>query len=137
MKINLKISDKSTKYFFCYCICGLVGLTADYFFFYSALAIGIWYQGANLFAYFLGTLISFFLNRKITFDLQDQVARRLFFFLVIAAIGFCLSALMLWLMVDEMSLDPKIAKLLTLPLVVLLQFSLNRRITFDESKNKK
>jgi putative flippase GtrA len=30
-------------------------------------------------------------------------------------------------------MDPRIAKLLTLPVVVLIQFTLNRRITFAET----
>jgi putative flippase GtrA len=84
----------------------------------------------------LGTLVSFFFNRKITFDAQDKVAQRLTIFLGIAVIGFSISALMLWLMVDVMMLNPKIAKLLTLPVVVIFQFSLNRRITFEVLNNK-
>jgi putative flippase GtrA len=91
------------------------------------------YQTANIFGYMSGTVVSFFLNRKITFDVRDKMVHRLAMFLGIAAIGFSVSALMLWLLVDFISVDAKIAKLFTLPVVVILQFSLNRRITFRES----
>ena len=119
--------------FLLYCLCGGIGVTTDYLIYYSALPFGLWYQAANVLGYLSGTLISFFLNRKITFQVQDKTAQRLAIFLGVAAIGFSASALMLWMMVDVMSIDAKIAKLLTLPVVVVIQFSINRRITFREN----
>ena len=118
--------------FFLYCLCGGIGVTTDYLIYYSALTFGLWYQAANVLGYSSGTLASFFLNRKITFGVHDNVARRLAVFFGVAAIGFSASALMLWLMVDALSVDARIAKLLTLPVVVVIQFSMNRRITFSE-----
>ena len=123
--------------FLLYCLCGGIGVATDYFIYYAALTLGVWYQAANLFGYLSGTLVSFFLNRKITFGVRDKLARRLAMFLGVAATGFFASALMLWLLVDVISVDARIAKLLTLPVVVILQFSLNRRITFSESTPKR
>jgi len=118
--------------FLLYCLCGGIGVTTDYVIYYSALTFGLWYQAANVLGYASGTLVSFFLNRKITFGVHDKIARRLAIFLGVAAIGFSASALMLWLMVDVMTVDAKIAKLLTLPVVVAIQFSMNRQFTFSE-----
>lgn len=141
--------------FLLYCLCGGIGVTTDYIIYTSALTFGLWYQAANVLGYLSGTLISFFLNRKITFDVCDNLVRRLIIFIGVAVIGFLVSALMLWLMVDIWSVqakiakfialpnyfyqvfgtdkaDAKIAKLLTLPVVVIIQFFLNRRITFSE-----
>ena len=118
--------------FFLYCLCGGIGVTTDYLIYYSALTFGLWYQAANVLGCSSGTLASFFLNRKITFGVHDNVARRLAVFFGVAAIGFSASALMLWLMVEALSVDARIAKLLTLPVVVVIQFSMNRRITFSE-----
>lgn len=119
--------------FLLYCLCGGIGVTTDYLIYYSAITFGLWYQSANVFGYLAGTLVSFFLNRKITFNVRDKLAHRLAIFLGVAAIGFSASALMLWLIVDAMSVDAKIAKLLTLPVVVIIQFLMNRRITFSEN----
>ena len=116
--------------FLLYCLCGGIGVTTDYLIYYSALTLGLWYQLANVLGYLSGTLVSFFLNRRITFAVHDQLVRRLTIFIGVAAIGFSASALMLWVLVDAMALDAKIAKLLTLPVVVLIQFFMNRRITF-------
>jgi putative flippase GtrA len=119
-----------------YCICGGIGVTADYFVYYSALTFGVWYQTANIFGYLSGTLVSFFLNRKITFGIRDKLAYRLAMFLGVAAIGFSVSAVMLWFLVDLMLVDARIAKLLTLPVVVIIQFSMNRRITFFKNTSE-
>lgn len=119
--------------FLLYCICGGIGVTTDYFVYYGAIKLSVWYQAANVMGYLSGTLVSFFLNRKITFGIPDQMVRRLVIFLGVAAIGFSASASMLWVLVDFMAIDARIAKLLTLPVVVLIQFLLNRRITFREN----
>lgn len=119
--------------FLLYCLCGGVGVTTDYGIFYLAISAGMWYQGANALGYLAGTLISFTLNRIFTFGVRDRVLQRLASFLAVAAVGFSASALLLWLLVTYAHLDARIAKLLTLPMVVLLQFSLNRRLTFNLS----
>lgn len=122
--------------FLLYCLCGGIGVATDYFVYYVVFTFGVWYQAANLLGYLAGTLVSFFLNRKITFDVHDKLVRRLAMFLGVAAIGFSASVLMLWLLVDVMLVDARVAKLLTLPVVVALQFSLNRRITFSASAQR-
>ena len=116
--------------FLLYCICGGLGVSTDYAIYYLAFTGGMWYQGANGLGYLAGTLMSFTLNRVFTFGMRDRVLQRLLMFLSIAAVGFAASALLLWVLVQTLGVDPRIAKLLTLPMVVLLQFSLNRRITF-------
>lgn len=120
--------------FLLYCLCGAIGVTIDYLIYYAAFTFGLWYQAANILGYLSGTLASFLLNRKITFDVRDNIVRRLTMFFGVAAIGFSASALMLWWMVDVMAVDARIAKLLTLPIVVIIQFSMNRQITFRENR---
>ena len=116
--------------FLIYCLCGGLGVSADYAVYYLCLTGGVWYQYANGLGYLAGTVISFSLNRIFTFAKRDRVLQRLGLFLTVAAVGFAASALFLWLLVDLAGLDAGWAKLITLPMVVLLQFSFNRRITF-------
>ncbi|MET0319720.1 MAG: GtrA family protein [Duganella sp.] len=114
-----------------YCLCGGLGVATDYLAFWLAVTAGLWYQGANLLGYLAGTLVSFALNRVVTFGMRDRVAQRLARFVGVAALGFGASALLLWLLVQQLGLDARLAKLLTLPMVVALQFTLNRRLTFN------
>ncbi len=116
--------------FLLYCFCGGIGVSSDYAVFYLSVTNGLWYQAANSLGYLAGTLVSFSLNRIFTFGMRDRILQRLAMFLAIASVGFATSALLLWLLVELIHLDPRIAKLITLPMVVVLQFFLNRRITF-------
>lgn len=117
-----------------YCICGGLGVLSDMIVFYLAIMFGIGYQWANAGGYLAGTLVSFVLNRKITFAMPDQIIRRLVLFLAVAATGYLASALLLWILVDLTRIDAVYAKVLTLPLVVILQFTLNRWITFRKPR---
>lgn len=119
--------------FLLYCICGGIGVSTDYLVYYLSIQSGLWYQSANVLGYLCGTIISFCLNRIITFKARDKVAQRFAIFLAVAAVGFTASAIMLWFLVGSTGVDEKIAKLLTLPVVVVIQFMLNRRITFGST----
>ena len=116
--------------FLLYCLCGGIGVATDYAVFWLAVTGGLWYQAANALGYLAGTLASFALNRVVTFKQRDRVGQRLAMFLAVAGLGFAVSAALLWGLVDLAGLDARLAKLLTLPLVVVLQFSLNRRFSF-------
>ena len=118
--------------FIFYCLCGLVGVSADFFIYSLFVFMGAWYQIANIAGYLSGTTISFFLNRKITFRVFDTIDTRFRLFFAVASVGFLSSSFALWIMIDIFKLDANIAKLLTLPFVVILQYSLNRRFTFKE-----
>lgn len=122
------------RQFLLYCFCGGLGVSTDYLVFFLSVTAGLWYQGANLLGYLAGTLLSFALNRVLTFGMRDRVAQRLAMFLGVAAIGFGASAALLALLVDVLHVDPRIAKLLTLPMVVVLQFTLNRKLTFNAAQ---
>jgi putative flippase GtrA len=121
--------------FFWYCVCGGSGVLSDVLLFRLLVGIGLNYQLANACGYLAGTLLSFFLNRVITFGVLDKTGQRLLVFLLVALCGYLASSLLLWLLVDVAQQDPFWAKLATLPLVVALQFGLNRKITFHTRPN--
>jgi putative flippase GtrA len=116
--------------FLLYCLCGGTGVLTDYLVFHVGLTSGVWYQYANGLGYLSGTLVSFFLNRIFTFGVLDHLLKRLVMFIAVASIGFGASVALLWVLVDVVIVDARLAKLLTLPVVVVIQFSLNRFITF-------
>lgn len=121
--------------FILYCLCGGIGVASDYLIYCIALQLDIWYQVSNILGYLSGTVVSFLLNRKITFGVNDQFVRRFVMFLGVALVGFSVSAVLLWVLVDYLFIEPKFAKILTLPAVVVIQFALNRRITFAKNSS--
>lgn len=113
-----------------YAICGGSGVALD-FLAYSLLVVGgVWYQFANIIGYALGTCLSFFLNRAITFGVRDAPVRRFLSFISVAAFGYLISTGLLWAMVEMFRLDPLLSKILTLFAVLVIQFSLNSILTF-------
>lgn len=121
---------RTAPQFLRYLACGGTGVGVDYATFLALGAVGLHYQAANIAGYALGTLVSFLLNRLLTFKIHDQVGRRLALFFAVAGIGWAASALLLLLLVGWAGLDEALAKAATLPMVAILQFTLNRRITF-------
>lgn len=123
--------------FLLYCLCGGAGVLCDFLLYYWVFTLGVSYQIANVAGYITGTCISFLLNRIITFDVRDRIVRRLALFLCVAGVGFLVSAMLLWFLVSVLAVDARYAKLLTLPIVVVLQYSLNRWITFRQNQPAK
>ena len=115
---------------------GGLGVGVDVVIYSIAVTFGAWYQLANFMGYASGTLISFFLNRAVTFAVKDQVLKRFFMFLGVAICGFICTTFLLWLFITIFYWDAKLSKLLTLPFVLVLQFTLNRLITFKTVKLK-
>lgn len=122
------------RQFLLYCVIGGAGVTLD-FLVYSLLlkTTTLHYQAANAAGYAAGTLLSFFLNAHFNFKTHDWLALRLFYFSVVALLGYATSAGTLYLLIARWGLDKYLAKLLTLAVVVALQYNLNRLISFRKS----
>ena len=117
--------------FFLYSLLGSIGMLSDFAIFYVIVELDVNYQIANAIGYATGTTISFRLHRRITFRVQDRVLIRLILFFVVAGIGYTASTVMLWFFVELSGFNILFSKLMTLPIVALLQYLLNRNITFQ------
>lgn len=115
---------------FKYSVIGSIGVLTDLAIFYFLLSIGVWYQVGNLLGYLMGTVVSFSLNRIITFKVKDKFRTRLLLFVLVSGLGFSVSALILWFLVDIQKFDSVLAKIFSLPCVLFIQFTLNKKVTF-------
>lgn len=79
-----------------------------------------------------GILNNFILNYKFNFKTEGHFWSRFIRFYSIGIGGAVLSALLILILFNGIGIDATIAKLLTIPPVVLLQFILNKQITFQE-----
>jgi putative flippase GtrA len=113
-------------------VCGGSGVTLDFLAFSGLVYLGVWYQLANIVGYAAGTLLSFFLNRAITFGVYDAPVRRFLSFAGVAVVGYVISSAVLWLLVERLGIHPMVAKIMTLFVVLATQFSLNTLITFRQ-----
>lgn len=96
--------------------------------------VDINYLIANIFSVSIGIIISFILNRKYNFKVTDYVFRRFIIFISIGLGGLALSSLLLYVFIEYFAFEILISKLLSIIIVVLLQFLLNKFVTFKQSK---
>jgi putative flippase GtrA len=122
------------RQFILYCVIGAGGVTLDF----SLYSLLVWlevlnYRPANAVGYASGTLLSFFLNAHFNFKTSDRLALRLFSFCAVALLGYAASDRTLYLLVARFGLDKYFSKIVTLAVVVALQYNLNRLISFRKS----
>ena len=122
------------KQFLLYCIIGAGGVSLD-FGIYSLLVKTrlLEYQPANAISYACGTLLSFALNTRYNFRVADKIAWRLASFFGVAFLGWLVSAGLLHLLIGGLGFDKYLSKFATLAVVVLLQYNLNRLLSFRKA----
>jgi len=115
-----------------YIVIGGTGASLDFLIF-SSLSLFFehkLYILYHLLAYIAGTTISFILNAKYNFKKSDNLNRRLKNFYLIATIGLAFSTISLVFFISVLEINQIISKLLSLFIVFLIQFNLNKKITF-------
>lgn len=78
---------------------------------------------------------SFLMNAFFNFRTRTGLWKRFMSFGVVTTIGFLVSSLMLWVLSEAIGLNSVLVKNLTLPVVFIVQFTLNSRFTFKVEKN--
>jgi putative flippase GtrA len=119
------------RQFVFYCAIGLTGATLD-FLLYCALVhwCRLHHQPANLISVSCGIANNFWLNALFNFRVRDRLWARFATFYAVGCFGIALSALMLYLGIDRLNMDKTLAKLATVALVVIVQYNLNRILSF-------
>ena len=93
------------------------------------------YIFSNCISVLAGISTSFTLNRNYNFKIKDKTRQRFALFLTIGLCGMMISNLILYLCGDILNWNKIVSKLLSIVLVVVFQFILNKYITFKPSNN--
>ena len=88
------------------------------------------YLWANIISIHIGIFTSFVLNRSLNFKVKDKVTTRFLSFYTVGLVGLGISELMLYLMVTKGGWNEIVCKLISIVVVALIQFLLNKYITF-------
>ena len=122
------------RQFLLYCVIGSVGSTLDFCIYSQLVHAGLAnYQAANAIGYASGTVLSFTLNAWLNFRITDRIAVRLARFLGVGTLGWLVSAGLLHLLIGSWGLNKYAAKLAVLGVIVLLQYNLNRLVSFRKT----
>ena len=121
-----------------YCLIGCIGAGLDFITYVSLTGqFCIHYQLANFISVSLGIINNFFLNCFFNFKAKDKILIRFVCFYVVGIFGWILSALCLWICIEQFGINIIISKLGTILFVTLLQFCLNKFISFRKTNSKK
>lgn len=128
------IWDRNEK-FFKYCLIGLSGATLDFVAFYIlSEGFNIYYQYANIISVSLGITNNFFLNAYLNFKIRENLLSRFISFYLIGLLGLAISASLLYMLIDKLYFIPLLAKAITIFIVAVIQYSLNKSISFRKFK---
>lgn len=101
---------------------------------YSALCYSrlMPYLVANIISINCGIICSFILNRSLNFKVKDKILLRFLSFYAVGLTGLGISEVMLYVMVTKSGWNELICKLVSIIVVALIQFVLNKFITFQK-----
>jgi putative flippase GtrA len=126
---------QSFRQFILYGIIGGISAGLDFVVFTLLCKEGLNYQFANIISIHCGITCSFILNRHFNFKIKDKTLQRFLSFYIIGFIGLSISAGLLYLLVSLNQWNEINAKLLSIVIVAIVQFLLNKFITFRTVQN--
>jgi putative flippase GtrA len=130
-KVKKLILDK--KQFILYSIIGFSGAFIDFVVFIVLIKVfNLNTIIANAISISLGITNNFILNSVFNFKVKDKLKQRFIKFYIIGLFGFLISSLIIYVLKEVLGVDPIISKLCSIIIVVILQYSLNKRITFKK-----
>lgn len=133
--IDLAISIwKKNILFIKYVLIGFSGVGLDFLTFFAiTVYTPIHYQIANIFSVTIGITNNFFLNAYFNFKVKDKLLNRFFKFYSIGLIGLGISAGILYVLIEMFNFQELASKAIVIVVVSILQFNLNKYITFKET----
>lgn len=122
------------RQFLTYCVIGVSGVTLDFGLYWLLThRFSIHYPTANFISISSGTLNSFWWNYHFNFKAQDRFWKRMGSFYLVGLAGWFVSDRIIHVLVEGMHLHLLLAKGISLPVVVVLQYSLNKAISFRQN----
>lgn len=119
------------KHFIKYALIGITGVTLDMILYYVLNTYtDMHYQIANLISVSLGISNNFILNALLNFKVKDRLTMRFIQFYSVGLFGLLISAGLLYWFIEILCLNEMLSKAFTIGIVTLIQFNLNKIITF-------
>ena len=133
MRSSAIIFYQNNRHFFLYGFIGISAVCVDYLmflFFFNTLKISA--VISTVLSVSVATLYSFLVNAHFNFRVKDRIFLRMISFVIVSAIGMSLSVVIIFLLHDILYWNGNIAKAVSLPPIVMMQYFLNRHISFKK-----
>lgn len=118
-----------------YGIIGTCSSGLDFLLYTLFVRVFLWhYLFSNCISVLAGIATSFTLNRTYNFKVKDQPIKRLTIFATVGLCGMVMSNVILYVCIDCMGMNNIVSKVLSIVLVVLGQFLINKYVTFKPTE---
>mgnify|MGYP001218790603 CR=1 FL=1 len=91
---------------------------------------------SNTISQTLAVVNNFVVNSYFTFKVTDRKLKRVFTFVSIAIGGMCISSMLLTLFIGVWGLNEMLAKAISIVIVAMIQFVINKFVTFKAAKQQ-
>jgi len=120
--------------FFRYFLVGVIATIIDWGIFYIlALGINLYYQFSLFISFALGSITNYSLNKIFTFRCKSKrIIRQFFVFSNLALISLLLSAAIMFIFVDLVSLHKMISRITTSFIMLVATYLMNKYLTFNK-----
>lgn len=116
-----------------YCLIGVTGVSLDFIiFFLLTTKCGIYYQFTNVLSVSCGIANNFILNAFFNFKVKNNLRKRFLIFYSVGISGLILSGLLLFVLVELIGGSVLLSKGITIIIVTIMQFNLNKYFTFAD-----
>jgi putative flippase GtrA len=119
-----------TRQFLLYATIGAFCASIDVLIFNSLMNIEIETFYANFASTSCGILLSYTMNSKITFKSFTKFKTSPIRYAIVGTIGILMTSAILLLFVNQLEFEPLLVKIMTIPLVAVTQFLLNKTWSF-------
>lgn len=115
-----------------YLLIGTSAALVDLFFFlYFYRNLSVAPTAATMLSMFISMCYGFAMNIFYNFNVYDRLFSRFMSYAFVSVFGMILSTASLSLFAETLSLNAEAVKIVMLPLIALLQYTINRRISFS------
>lgn len=121
------------KQIFRFIVTGALSAGLEFFVYTSLVAyLHLHYQYSNILAFIAANVLNYTLSRNWVFVKgRHSTSMEFIAFAIVAVIGLGLNILILWLMIDRMQMDYRIAKLFAICVVVMFNFVAKKKLVFQ------
>ena len=136
LSLYTKLSESGISKFIKYALVGVLGLVVDMGVFYLMnKKLGVNYVVSNITSSTLAVIHNFILNSYFTFKVTDKKLKRFVSFYLIALVGMGISTGLLAMFIDGLKMDSMISKFISVFVVAICQYFLNKKLTFRNNTN--
>jgi putative flippase GtrA len=92
---------------------------------------------SNVISFTAGLAISFMLNRRWVFDVNNNTIRRLLYYLVLSFINVAVGTGFIWILVNSVGVWQYVAKILVMAMIAMWNFVIYKRVIFKGNPSRK